>query len=169
MVAAGALIDFFGKVRMISIYLILLISLVVSAFLLRDHWDNRFIFIGFIGLFYTLIVFTTIAVFASAMQLCWKRISATQFTLYMAINNLGLAAGAALLGPLKSFLAWEYVVLAYIVFAGFMLIAIQFLRFDKHTKRVELLELNQLKHDEIAGKLKPVEIVVPFDQIHENK
>lgn len=169
MVAAGALIDFFGKIRMMSIYLILLISLVVSAFLLRNHWDNQYIFIGFIGLLYTLITFTTIAVFASAMQLCWKRISATQFTLYMAISNLGLVAGAALLGPLKSFMTWEYVVLAYTVFAGFMLIAIQFLRFDKHTKRVALLELNQMKLDETTEKLKPVEIVFPFEQIHDIK
>jgi len=161
MFVAGALIDFFGKVRMMSIYLILLISLVVSAFFLRDYWDNPVVFIGFIGLFYALVVFTTIAVFASAMQLCWKRISATQFTLYMAISNLGLAAGAALLGPIKSFLAWEYVVLAFAVFAGFMLIAIQFLRFGKHTERVELLELKQLKHDEIAGKIKTVEVVAP--------
>jgi len=159
MFVAGAFIDFFGKVRMMSIYLILLILLVVSAFFLRDYWDNQYIFIGFIGLLYTLIVFTTIAVFASAMQLCWKRISATQFTLYMAISNLGLASGAALLGPLKSFMAWEYVVLAFAVFAGFMLIVIQFLHFDKHTKRVTVLELNQTRLDETAAKLKTVEEV----------
>ncbi len=164
MFVAGALIDFFGKVRMMSIYLVLLISLIVSAFFLRDYWDNRYIFIGFMGMFNTLIVFTTIAVFASAMQLCWKRISATQFTLYMAISNLGLATGAALLGPLKSFLAWEYVVLAYAVFAAFMLIAIQFLRFDKHTNRVAVLELKQTSLDEIASKLKPAEIVAAIKQ-----
>ena len=150
MFVGGALIDFFGKVRMMSIYLIFLILLVVSAFFLRDSWDNQYMFIGFIGIFYTLIVFTTIAVFASAMQLCWKRISATQFTLYMAISNLGLASGAALLGPLKSFVAWEYVVLAFAVFAGFMLLGIQFLHFDKHTKRVDVLEINQIKLDELS-------------------
>lgn len=161
MFVAGALIDFFGKVRMMSIYLVLLILLVVSAFFLRDYWQNQYIFIGFIGLFYTLLVFTTIAVFASAMQLCWKRISATQFTLYMAISNLGLASGAALLGPLKSFMTWEYVVLAFAVFAGLMLIVIQFLGFDKHSKAVAGLELNQIKIDEMAGKLKPLEVVVP--------
>jgi MFS transporter, PAT family, beta-lactamase induction signal transducer AmpG len=168
MFVAGALIDFFGKVRMMSIYLILLILLVVSAFFLRDYWNNQYIFIGFIGILYTLIVFTTIAVFASAMQLCWKRISATQFTLYMAISNLGLASGAALLGPLKSFLAWEYVVLAFAVFAGFMLIAIQFLRFNKHTKRVAMLELNQTRLDESAVNLKPVEIVIPIAKKRDN-
>ncbi|MDP3463638.1 MAG: MFS transporter [Bacteroidales bacterium] len=169
MFVAGAFIDFFGKVRMMSIYLILLISLVVSAFFLRDYWDNPVVFIGFIGLFYTLIVFTTIAVFASAMQLCWKRISATQFTLYMAISNLGMASGAALLGPIKSFLAWEYVVLAFAVFAGFMLIAIQFLHFDKHTKRVAVLELYQTRLDETAGKLKPVELVAPLEKKQTHK
>lgn len=153
MFVAGALIDFFGKVRMMSIYLFLLISLVVCAFFLRDYWDNKYIFVAFMGLFYTLIVFTTIAVFATAMQLCWKRISATQFTLYMAISNLGLAAGAALLGPLKSFLAWEYVLLAFTIFVCFMLIVIQFLRFDRHGKRVVILELNQLKIDKITEKL----------------
>ena len=168
MFVAGALIDFFGKVRMMSIYLILLILLVVSAFFLRDYWDNQYIFIGFIGMLYTLIVFTTIAVFASAMQLCWKRISATQFTLYMAISNLGMAAGAALLGPLKSFMAWEYVVLVFAVFAGLMLIAIQFLRFNKHTKRVAVLELNQTRLDESAVKLNPVEVFIPLEHKHDN-
>jgi PAT family beta-lactamase induction signal transducer AmpG len=169
MFVAGALIDFFGKARMMSIYLILLISLVVSAFFLRDYWDNPVVFIGFIGLFYTLIVFTTIAVFASAMQLCWKRISATQFTLYMAISNLGMASGAALLGPIKSFLAWEYVVLAFAVFAGFMLIAIQFLHFDKHTKRVAVLELDHIRLDEAAGNFKPVELVAPLEKKQTHK
>jgi len=38
--------------------------------------------------------------------------------------------------------------LAFAVFAGFMLIAIQFLRFDKHIQRVDTLELKQKKDDE---------------------
>jgi PAT family beta-lactamase induction signal transducer AmpG len=79
------------------------------------------------------------------MQLCWKRISATQFTLYMAISNLGLAAGAALMGPLKGFLNWEYVILSYIVFAGVMLVLIRFIHFEKHHKRVDELELQYLE------------------------
>jgi PAT family beta-lactamase induction signal transducer AmpG len=144
MFVAGALIDFFGKVRMMRIYLVLLIALVLSAFILKDYWVNRYVFIAFIGLFYTLVTFSTIAIFASAMQLCWKRIAATQFTLYMAISNLGISAGAAILGPMRSFMPWEYVVLAFVVFAAVMLVSLQFLHFDKHSGHVAALEMNRV-------------------------
>jgi MFS transporter, PAT family, beta-lactamase induction signal transducer AmpG len=75
------------------------------------------------------------------MQLCWKRVSATQFTLYMAISNLGLAAGAAIMGPLKEIFEWEYVFLGYILFAAVMLILMRFINFKKHQERVDNLEL----------------------------
>ncbi|MEJ2103207.1 MAG: MFS transporter [Ignavibacteriaceae bacterium] len=125
MIVGGFLIDYFGKVKMISIYLLTLIILM-----------------GFIIGFYILITFSTIAIFASAMQLCWKRVAATQFTLYMAISNLGLAAGAAIMGQLKLVLDWEYVILSYIVFAIIMLVLLRFINFEKHQTRVEELELN---------------------------
>ena len=81
------------------------------------------------------------------MQLCWKRVSATQFTLYMAISNLGLAAGAALLGPLKDLFNWEYVILSYIVFALGMFVLMRFINFDKHQLRVEILEEKYLEQN----------------------
>jgi PAT family beta-lactamase induction signal transducer AmpG len=79
------------------------------------------------------------------MQLCWKRISATQFTLYMAISNLGLAAGAALMGQLKEFFDWQFVILSYIIFAGVMLVLIRFINFEKHQTRVDDLEFKYLE------------------------
>jgi len=145
MLIGGFLIDYFGKVKMISIYLSLIILLVAVMSFLNSLWQDELFVTGFIIGFYILITFTTIAIFASAMQLCWKRISATQFTLYMAISNLGLAAGAALMGQLKGFLNWEYVILSYIVFAGLMLVLIRFIHFEKHQKRVDELELQYLE------------------------
>ena len=63
----------------------------------------------------------------------------------MAISNLGLAAGAALMGQLKGFLNWEYVILSYIIFAGVMLVLIRFIHFEKHQKHVDELELKYLE------------------------
>jgi len=145
MIIGGFLIDYFGKVKMISIYMSLLIFLACAMSFLKSFWQNDIFVTGFIICFYILLTFTNIAIFASAMQLCWKRISVTQFTLYMAISNLGLAAGAALLGPLKDIFNWEYVILCYIVFAGVMLVAIRFINFEKHQKRVEDLEIKHLE------------------------
>lgn len=144
MIIGGFLIDYFGKVKMMSIYLGLLIPLVTAMSFLKSCWQNEFVVTGFIIAFYILITFTTIAIFASAMQLCWKRISVTQFTLYMAISNLGLAAGAALMGQLKKFLSWEFVILAYIIFALVMLLLIRFVNFEKHQRCVDELEVKYI-------------------------
>jgi len=145
MIIGGFMIDYFGKVKMISIYMTLLVLLVTVMSLLKSFWQNELFVIGFIFCFYILLTFTTIAIFASAMQLCWKRISITQFTLYMAISNLGLAAGAALMGQLKGFLDWEFVILAYIIFAGVILVLIRFINFEKHQRRVDELEFEHLE------------------------
>jgi PAT family beta-lactamase induction signal transducer AmpG len=141
MIIGGFLVDYFGKVRMMTIYLSLLILLMLGMFFIKTSWHNELLVTGFIICFYILITSNTIAIFASAMQLCWKRISVTQFTLYMAISNLGLAGGAALMGQLKNVFDWQYLFLAYILFAAIMLLLIRFINFNKHQKRVDELEL----------------------------
>ena len=146
MFIGGALTDLLGKIRMMSIYLIGLMILVAGFSYLNNLWLNEEIVVGFIIAFYTLITFNTIAIFASAMKLCSKRVAATQFTLYMAVSNLGLAVGAWIIGPLKELFNWEYVILAYVPFALVMLVMIKFIDFDKHQKRMEELEAKMLEN-----------------------
>jgi PAT family beta-lactamase induction signal transducer AmpG len=160
MFVAGALIDFFGKIRMMTIYLITLISVVVVFTLMKSYWHHEiFIYFFFAG-FFILDTFITIAVFAIAMQLCWKRISATQFTLFMAIANLGLATGARLLGPFTTNLSWEFVILSLVVFFSVMLILIRHIQFDNHLKQVNRLEEIQLEADFQENQLIPDKIPV---------
>jgi MFS transporter, PAT family, beta-lactamase induction signal transducer AmpG len=147
MFVAGALIDFFGKIRMMTIYLICLIGLVLMMTFMKSNWGNDLYIYGFFAGYMILDTFITIAIFATAMQLCWKRISATQFTLFMAISNLGMAAGSKLLGPLTENLNWEYVILSVVVFAFIMLVLIRYIHFDNHLKKVNRLEAIQLEED----------------------
>ena len=141
MFVGGALVDFFGKIRMMSIYLVLLISLILVMFVFRTYWNSQLLVPGFIICYSTLMTFLKIAIFATAMELCWKRISATQFTLYMAISNLGRAAGAGYLGEIKNyFVAWEYVFLVFAVTAILMLVLLTFVKTKKHLLRVNLLD-----------------------------
>jgi PAT family beta-lactamase induction signal transducer AmpG len=153
MFAGGALADLFGKKRMMSIYLVCMIVLVSVMAFTKVYWTTPLFTEGFIGVYYTFYVFLTIAGFATGMSLCWKRVAATQFTLYMAISNLGRATGASLLGILREYLAWEYVILSFAIFATGMLIMIQLLRLNKHMVSLEKLESDHLE------KIKP--IVVP--------
>jgi PAT family beta-lactamase induction signal transducer AmpG len=153
MFVAGALIDFFGKIRMLTIYLSLIIILIAGMAFLKVYWEQDVFITGFIIGFYILETFITIAVFATAMQLCWKRISATQFTLFMAISNLGHSLGSALVGPLKDNFSWENVILSFIIFALIMLVIVRFIHFDNHLSRVNRLEAVQLIKDRNTAQI----------------
>lgn len=145
MFVGGALIDFFGKIRMMSIFLILLISVMVIMGFGKTFWNHAYFVAAFVFAYNILVTFLTIAFLSTAMELCWIRISATQFTLYMAINNLGRAAGAGYLGEIKNLLvSWEYVILVYAVAAVIMLMLLAAMNTKKHVLSVHLLENNHL-------------------------
>jgi len=146
MFAGGALADIFGKKRMMTIYLICLILLVSTMAFFKDYWNVPHFTAVFIIIYYTLFVFLSVASFATGMELCWKRVAATQFTLYMAIANFGRAIGSGLLGPLRNFMPWEYMIVSFGFFATVMLIFIQLIQSKKHLNSIELLELDFLEN-----------------------
>lgn len=147
MFIGGALVDFFGRIRMMSLFLVLLACAVGTMSFLAPHWHEPNVVIAFIVAFYTLFVLYTISVFASAMQLCSKRVAATQFTLYMAVSNLGLSVGAALLGPLTARFSYPTVILAFVVCASFSLMMLRFVKLERHQIR-----LGELERSGIAGR-----------------
>lgn len=137
MFIGGYLVDYFGKIKMLTLYLGI-IPAVIILFAFSTHlWTNTAIMYGFILIYYTLYTFLCIAVFASGMQLCWKTVAATQFTLYMAVSNMGRAAGSALLGVLKTNFSWEHIFLFIAILPVIMGIMIRFINFSKHKIKVD--------------------------------
>ena len=149
MIAGGALADLFGKRKMMSIYLIAFIALFVAMAFMKSWWRTEHFITGFMGLYYVLYTFITIASFAIGMELCWCRVSATQFTLYMAIANVGRAFGAYLLGPLKANFPWEDVILSIGLFALSSLFFVIILRLKKHLSRLDCIEANEVVKDKL--------------------
>ena len=150
MFVAGAMIDIFGKIRMMIFYAIALIILLLTMSLLTHYWTNEVFIISFFIAFYSLNAFMTIASFAIAMQLCWKRIAATQFTLYMAISNIGLSVGPYIMGIMKTHFDWQYVFMIYLVFMAVVLLMMRYMNFEKHQKQVEELENKYLENQKNA-------------------
>jgi PAT family beta-lactamase induction signal transducer AmpG len=140
MVIGGAMIDRFGKVRMLSIYYLLLIGLTTSMAFSDIYWGAKYFTTSYIFGYTTLYVFSMVGIFAVAMQFCWKKISATQFTLYMAISNLGYATGPALIGPLRNWVSWQTTILVFPLLVGTAFLAIQFIRIQSHVTQVAKLE-----------------------------
>lgn len=146
-VAGGFLADRFGKRRMISIYLVFFVGVFAAMVMLKSYWNREFIIIGFMALYYVLYVFISIASFAIGMELCWCRVSATQFTLYMAMSNMGRAFGAYLLGPLQANFGWQYTILSVGVLSLASLFFIMLLRLKKHLDRVDCIEADEAERE----------------------
>jgi MFS transporter, PAT family, beta-lactamase induction signal transducer AmpG len=144
MIFGGILIDKFGKKKMMNIYFIMMIFLTGGLAFFKTLWVSTNFISGFMMTYNTLYTFACIGVFAIAMQCCWKKISASQFTLYMTIANLGRIAFAALIGPIKANFNWEITLFAFAVMIAVAWLLLQFLNINKQVERVAALENNDI-------------------------
>ncbi|MBS1744155.1 MAG: MFS transporter [Bacteroidetes bacterium] len=140
MIIGGILIDRFGKIKMLNIYLLSVILLSISMSVLKNYWHHAWFITGFMMAYGIVYVFTSIGIFATAMQCCWKKISATQFTLYMTIANLGRITGAKLIGPVKQVFSWQYSILFLALAAAISFLLLQFVQLNNHIQRVEEID-----------------------------
>lgn len=144
MFVGGYLVDYFGKIKMLTFYLAIITFLIASFAFMTNLWSNNYVVYAFILSYYTFYTFLCIATFAAGMHLCWKTVAATQFTLYMAIANMGRAAGAASLGVLKINFSWEIIFLIIAILPVIMAVFIQFIHFENHRSKVDsFVILNQ--------------------------
>ena len=147
MVTGGILIARFGTARMFQICLLLAGLFTAFMGVFKLIWQNAFyvsIFIAIFNLMYTLI---TISQLATAMQVCWKRVSALQFTFFMTLANAGMAVGAALFGYLRSHFGWQIIFLVFTVMVVGIAVLLQFLKINSHLKQVDVLEKNYIENE----------------------
>ena len=123
-----------------SIYFLLFLTIPAAVALSQERWAAVGIGTWTIGSYMTNYTFLMVAFLAVSMILCWKRVAATQFTLYMAIGNMGRAVGASLLGPAREHFDWSGM---FVVFGACMVLAllvVQLLRLPTHQSALERLE-----------------------------
>lgn len=70
--------------------------------------------LGFLSLY----MLVQVSICASAMKVCSLKVAATQFTLFMAISNLGITLASAALGPLTALGGYPAILAAMIAVAG---------------------------------------------------
>lgn len=140
MFIGGYLLDHFGRVRMLSIYYMLLILLTGGMAYYEVHWLNSNFTTVFIFAYTTLYCFSTIGLLSMAMKFCWKKVSATQFTVYMAITNFGFAFGPRLIAPVRETYGWEVTILVFAIIVCVVLLLLQFMRTKVYTHQLEEIE-----------------------------
>ena len=140
MLIGGILIDKFGKKRMMNIYFFVMILLTTALVFLKMYWTSLTFIYGFMMLYNVAYTFACIGIFAIAMQCCWKKVSASQFTLYMTIANLGRIALAALIGPINTNFNWQGSLFAFTIMIALAWLLLQFFNIKKQAEQVVVLE-----------------------------
>ncbi|MFZ1330987.1 MAG: MFS transporter, partial [Flavobacteriales bacterium] len=157
MAVAGWLVERIGKVRILNIYFILMIAIPITVALTRSHWMVPGFGVWLIVGYMTIYTFIMVAYLATAMNLCWKRVAATQFTLYMAIGNMGRAVGSSLLGPTREHFDWPGTFMVYALFMAMALVTVQAFQFIAHQRSLDRLEEDHLATlpPDLGGPLVP--------------
>ncbi|HEX5002746.1 MAG TPA: MFS transporter [Bacteroidia bacterium] len=150
MLIGGYLVDKFGRGKMLFIYLSVLLTISGIFMCYNSFWFTGDLAAWLIGLTTAFIVFTNIAYFASCMEHCWLRVSATQFTLYMAISNVGMSVGSAIIGIIHETFGWLQVFGFMALTLGVAIVLIRFLTVKSHRQKVDELESNECLILEVA-------------------
>ncbi len=145
MLIGGLLIDKFGKKRMMNFYFLSSIFLIMTLVLSKSYWPSRNFIFAFMITQNILYTFASIGIFAIAMQCCWKKVSTSQFTLFMTIANLGQMTFAALIGPIRENFNWQISLFAFAIFISIAWLSLQFLNIDRQIAKVAELESKDLE------------------------
>lgn len=90
----GLLVDLAGARRSMTAGFAVLALLLAGMGLLHDRWDESWLLISFFVAFEIAGIIVTIATIPICMRMCSPQVAATQFTIYMALANLGRPIGA---------------------------------------------------------------------------
>jgi len=141
MVVGGLLVERMGRRGALgaSLGVFLVTALAMAAG--PAIWHGQGAVPAYAVVFQVAYVLMSIAFFATAMAMCWKRVGATQFALFMATSNLGLSSGSALLGPVSGAFGIEGMFFAIAACAGLGLVALRLLDQEAHRLRMDALEI----------------------------
>ena len=140
MVAGGLFAERLGPRKAIAFSSLLLATASAAMGLLPMFWHLRLSVQTYVFAFFLLDTLIAIAFFAVMMTLCWKRVATTQFSLYMAIANMGLAGGSALLGPMQQWLGYSPLFFALACYPLVVVVLLRFVNVTRHLQQVSGLD-----------------------------
>jgi len=146
----GPLIDRSGSRNLLLLAFLGLGILHTSAGLLTDLWTLKWfpLFVLFLDQFIGQIIF--ICFIALHMNVCWERIAATQFAIYMAWSNLARSIGAGIYGEVQPHLAMgqEFLIMGISCLTAAAFLSV--VNFEGHRERIEELRADAQSRGEMS-------------------
>jgi PAT family beta-lactamase induction signal transducer AmpG len=134
--SGGWIADRLGHRRVLAVASVLIGLLWLAFAAMESRWPDPDFIVLFARTEAVLIGILSASFFATAMDLAWPRVAATQFTAFMAIGNLSRMFGSKLAGPVED---WFGTAGAYTAFAIYQIVIVVILiPIDPHQNRREL-------------------------------
>lgn len=141
-VALGPLIDAAGAYRFLFWAFVLSACCHLLAGLAPALWQdpNALVALWLVGAIAGQVVF--VAIIALFMNLCWSKVAATQFAVYMSLANLSRSAGSLAFAEVADGLSFaqDFLIMAALLFLAAVLL--RFFNADAHAARLARLQSN---------------------------
>jgi len=139
-VAMGSIVDRVGAGIALTIAVSIRVGMFLCVAMLQTWWQDAYFFKAILLLSYLSGQIVTIAIIALFMQISFRRISATQFAVYMALANLTLSFGSALVAPLSLVLDYNQMFYFMAALNGLFLLLWPFLNLHRHRDDMRAME-----------------------------
>ena len=138
----GPLIDRSGAKQFLLYGLILLAALHMTAGLMTDLWSEPWFLLTVLFGDQLLSQIVFVSFIALHMNICWERIAATQFAIYMAWANLSRSIGAGIYGQVQPYLetGQEFLTMGTVCLAAVGLLLM--VNLARHRQRLDHLARN---------------------------
>ena len=139
-VAIGPLIDKFGAKKFLFIFLLFGAGVHVAAWYCSSESMglNTMSSLYVVATIASQIIF--VALIAIFMTICWKKVAATQFSIYMSLANLGRTIGSAIFAVIAPYLTFQ---MDFLIMAGLMVLAalvVSFFNAEAHLPKLRALD-----------------------------
>ena len=122
MTIGGWTISKIGEPRVFPVLLAIFAALAFGFALMRSSWTEDWLLYSLYGIWALLGVLIQVTFIPIAMRLCNPSVAATQFTIYMAVGNLGRPIGAGVAGGIAA--AYEPTLIYYALGAAMAVAAV---------------------------------------------
>ena len=139
-VAIGPYIDRFGARRFLMGALVTGAVCHLVAGLVADGFTDPVLFGCLAAIVYIVGQVVFITVIALFMNLCWTKVAATQFAVYMALANVGMASGGFMFYPVADHLTFGQDFLIMAVLFAISAVGLLFFSEARHLRRLEELK-----------------------------